>query len=301
MGCPGDWDPACPQAQLTLDQNDRIWKGTYTLPDGTYSYKVAINKAWDENYGAGAIQNGANIDLTSAGAPITFFYDHRTHWVTSTAQGSIVVAPGSFQSEMGCAGDWDPACMRSWLQDPDGDGTFTLSTTQIPAGSYEGKVALDRTWDVNYGQGGVPNGANIPFTVPEGDGVITNFTYDSASHVLTVTTSTAAQPPDITVADALWVDDSTIAYPLDRLPAGSDPQWLRFRLHWGELAIDATSLGGESASLGVAGTTDDGYVLLRLDKQTAKKKTLDEIHAAVNVAVGVYDDAGGLIDATGVG
>ncbi len=301
MGCLGDWDPGCDQAQLTLDPNDKIWKGTYTLPAGTYSYKVAIDRSWNENYGAGAVRDGANVDLTSNGTPITFFYDHRTHWVTSSAQGPIVVAPGSFQSEMGCAGDWDPGCMRSWLQDPNGDGIFTLSTTQIPAGGYEGKVAINRAWDENYGQGGVPNGANIPFTVPEGDDVITNFSYDSVTHVLTVTTSTAAQPPDITVADALWVDAATIAYPLDRLPAGTDPRWLRFRLHWGELAVDATSLGGRSASLSVGGTTEDGYVLLQLDKQTAKKKTLDEIHAAANVALGVYDDAGGLIDATGVG
>ena len=47
-----------------------------------------------------------------------------------------------------------------------------------------------------------------------------------------------------------------------------------------------------------AGTTDDGYALLRLDKQTAKR--IDEIRAGPSVAVGVYDDAGGLLDATGV-
>ena len=31
--------------------------------------------------------------------------------------------------------------MRPWLQDPDGDGTYTWSTDQIPAGSHEFKVA----------------------------------------------------------------------------------------------------------------------------------------------------------------
>ena len=75
--------------------------------------------------------------------------------------------------------------------------------------------------------------------------------------------------------------------------------WLRFRLHWGDLAVDATTLGGESASLSVVGTSDDGYVLLRLDKKTAKR--IDEIRAGPIVAVGVYDDAGRLLDATGVG
>ena len=60
----------------------------------------AGNGEWDVR--AAGQQNGANIDLTSDGSPVTFSYDHRRHFVTSTAQGPIVVAPGSFQSEMGC-------------------------------------------------------------------------------------------------------------------------------------------------------------------------------------------------------
>ena len=43
----------------------------------------------------------------------------------------IVTVPGSFQSELGCSGDWDPGCLRSWLQDPDGDGTYTFETTAL--------------------------------------------------------------------------------------------------------------------------------------------------------------------------
>ncbi|MFN2518177.1 MAG: alpha-amylase family glycosyl hydrolase, partial [Jatrophihabitantaceae bacterium] len=299
MGCTGDWDPACLQAQLSLDPNDKIWKGTYTLPAGTYSYKVAINNTWDENYGAGGVRNGANIDLTSDGTtPITFFYDHRTHFVTSTAAGPVAVAAGSFQSEMGCAGDWDPACLRSWLQDPDGDGTATLSTTQIPPGSYETKVALNRTWEVNYGGGGVQGGANIPFTVPNLVGVITTFSFDTASHVLTVTTSSPGAKPDLSVAAAFWIDNQTIAYPVNRLPAGVDPAWLRFRLHWGDLAVDATGLGGSFATVTRVPGGPTGYLALRLDPKTAEHR--DQILAAPMVAIGVYDDADGLIDATSV-
>jgi len=189
--------------------------------------------------------------------------------------------------------------MRSWLQDPDGDGTYTLSTTQIPPGSYETKVALDGSWDVNYGQGGVPNGANIPFTVPDAAGVITTFSYDSTSHVLTVTTSTPGAKPDLSVAAAYWIDNRTIAYPLDRLPSGVDPVWLRFRLHWGDLAVDAMSLGGSYLPLTVVpGAGPDGYVALRLGRVTPHLRS--QILAAPMVALGVYDDADRLIDATGV-
>ena len=149
MGCSGDWQPDCAQAQLTLDPKDEIWKGTYTsIPAGDYEYKAAINKSWDENYGVGGGKGAGNIAYTApAGKPVNFYYDHRTHWVTSDAQGPIITAPGSFQSELGCPGDWAPDCMRSWLQDPDGDGTYTFTTDQIPAGSYEFKVAVGLSWN----------------------------------------------------------------------------------------------------------------------------------------------------------
>ena len=42
-----------------------------------------------------------------------------------------------------------------------------------------------RRWDENYGQGGVPGGANIPFTVPADNAKVT-FTYVASTHVLTV-------------------------------------------------------------------------------------------------------------------
>ena len=34
MGCPGDWQPDCGPAQLTLDPDDQVWKGTYEHPPG---------------------------------------------------------------------------------------------------------------------------------------------------------------------------------------------------------------------------------------------------------------------------
>ena len=95
------------------------------------------------------------------------------------------MAPGSFQSELGCPGDWDPTCLRSWLQDPDGDGIYAFETTALPQGSYETKVAINESWNENYGQGGVLNGSNIAFTVPSDHAKVT-FSYDSGSHVLSV-------------------------------------------------------------------------------------------------------------------
>ena len=44
----------------------------------------------------------------------------------------IATAPSSYQHFLGCTGDWQPDCLRSWLQDPDGDGVYTFSTSSIP-------------------------------------------------------------------------------------------------------------------------------------------------------------------------
>jgi len=184
-GCPGDWDPACAATHLTYDASDDVWQGTFNLPAGAYQYKAALNNAWDENYGLHAVPNGDNIPLAAPGGPVKFYYDHKTHWATNSVSTPVPVAVGDFQSELGCPGDWQPDCLRSWLEDPDGDGTATFQTTALPAGSYEAKVAVNESWDVNYGAGGVLNGANIPFTVPFDHAPVT-FSYDGSTHVLTI-------------------------------------------------------------------------------------------------------------------
>ena len=106
--------------------------------------------------------------------------------MTSDAEGPILTAPGSFQSELGCSSDWKPDCMRPWLQDPDGDGTYTFTTSLIPAGDWEVKVAHGLSWSENYGVGGVFDGPNYAFTVPAA-GATTTFTYDPETHILTIT------------------------------------------------------------------------------------------------------------------
>ncbi|HUQ09664.1 MAG TPA: pullulanase-type alpha-1,6-glucosidase [Steroidobacteraceae bacterium] len=209
-GCAGDWDPACPATQLVYDANGDIWRNSFDIPAGGYEYKVALNGSWDVNYGLHAQQNGPNIPLNVA-APrnITFYYDHKTHWVTENLGSIIATVPGSFQSEMGCASDWDPGCFRTWLQDVNGTSIYSFSTGAIPAGSYEAKVALDGAWDVNYGAGGVQNGPNIAFTVPS-TGMDVVFQWDSGTHDLRVIVG--GIHGDLTKAQAYWLSADTIAW-----------------------------------------------------------------------------------------
>ena len=95
-------------------------------PEAKVAYASAIDSGLTETYPA------AQLTLTqSAAGQVKFYYDPVTHYVRDNV-ARIAVSPGSFQSELGCPGDWQPDCLKSWLQDPDGDGIFTFTTTAIP-------------------------------------------------------------------------------------------------------------------------------------------------------------------------
>ncbi len=229
LGCPGDWQPDCAATHLAYDSNDDVWQGTFSILAGGWEYKAALNDSWAENYGANAQPGGANIALSlGAETSVKFYYDHKTHWVTDNQNSIIATAPGSFQGEIGCSGDWDPGCLRSWLEDPDGDGTYTFTTTAIPAGSYEAKVAINESWDVNYGANGVQNGPNVPFTVSIGYSPVT-FSYETSTHLLTIATTTHAHDNNVEW-DGLRHDSRNTLYrtPGGAVPAGT-PVTIRFR------------------------------------------------------------------------
>ena len=305
IGCAADWDPTCDQAQLTLDPEDQIWKSTVDIVKGEYEYKAAINKAWDENYGSSGARNGSNVNVKPAGGEVSFYYDHASHWVTSTAQTPILTAPGSFQSELGCAADWKPDCMRPWLQDLDGDGTYTWASVLIPEGTYEFKVAHGLSLDEAY------PADNVTLTVPA-DGMLVTINYVLANHQVSVAVTQAAAIPDLSVAKAVLIRDDLIAYPGAAVPDGVDPRSLTWRLHWsakGALSLDSEAVtGGQVASL----TRDwkglpagllvqhpelKGFIALRADSLTASR--MKNIMSG-QVAVGMYDDQSRLVDATGL-
>ena len=195
LGCPGDWQPECANTHLTYDAVDDVWQGTFPLPAGSYEYKAALNGTWDENYGANAILNGANVPLVLDGdASVKFYFDDATNWVTDNASTVIAVAPGDFQSELGCPGDWDPACLRSWLKDVDGDGLHRFSTSGLPVGSYQFKVAIDEGWDENYGPNGVRGSAdNMVFAITAPGDTLT-ITYNERNHMTRVSVVPATPP-----------------------------------------------------------------------------------------------------------
>ena len=185
IGCAGDWTPDCATSELIYDEADDVWQGKFALPVGNYEYKVALNDSWDESYGTPPDGGNISISVTVA-STVTFYYDHKNHWVTDNLNEVIATVPGSYQTMIGCPGDWDPGCLRTWLQDPDGNGVYTFTTIAMP-GDFEGKVAINESWDENYGVGGVAgDGDNYTFTVVNANSPL-DFAYDHVSHLLTIT------------------------------------------------------------------------------------------------------------------
>ncbi|HEV2860943.1 MAG TPA: alpha-amylase family glycosyl hydrolase [Pyrinomonadaceae bacterium] len=258
LGCSGDWQPECGSTHLGYDSGDDVWQRSFFVPAGNWEYKAPLNDNWGENYGLNAQQNGSNITLSLGSSQnVKFYYDHKSHWITSNRNSVIAVAPGSFQSELGCAGDWDPSCLRSWLQDTDGDGTYTFKTTALPAGNYEGKVAINESWDENYGAGGAPNGSNISFNVPADNAQVT-FSYNSATHVLTIETVNTPPPAGDVQWDGLRHDtfDPYYRSPFGAVPAGS-PVTLRFRTaHFDVTGVDVRVYTFDPATGATAGPVD---------------------------------------------
>ncbi|MBN2303291.1 MAG: pullulanase-type alpha-1,6-glucosidase [Anaerolineae bacterium] len=327
LGCDGDWQPECEATFLTRDFANDVWSATFELPEGAYEYKAALNGSWDENYGLHAEPGGANIPLVlDETTAVTFYYDHKTHWITDNVNSIIATLPGTHQSELGCVpaantGDWEPGCLRTWLQDPDGDGIYTYSTVLIPVGDWEVKVAINGGWDENYGDEGARNGPNILYTTPA-DGHDVTFTWDSESKVLEIGMSdepvvsadelaelraalSASVPPpgDITKAKAYWVAADTIAWDIE-------PEVAVYRLHYdpdGAMAFEEGALvGGESIRLRfeLDGLSEDILAKFpHMEGLTAfkiKEEDLDKVPDILKgqFAISATRSGGALIDAT---
>jgi pullulanase len=216
LGCPGEWQPACENTLLTYDIEDDVWQGEFEIQPANDAdkrgprYKAALNGGWGENYGVNAAANGPDIPLlVSEPTLVKFYYDHKTHWIADNFNKPIIVAMGDFQSQIGCFNDNDPTCLRAWLQDPDGDGVYGVTTGGLRAGTYTVTFTLNE--DAN----------NIlaepqQFTV-ETDGNAVYFGYDAVNNSTTIST-TGAPVGNLTKQRAIWIDRDTILW---RIGGGS--------------------------------------------------------------------------------
>jgi pullulanase len=218
LGCSGEWLPDCEDTMLTYDEEDDVWQGTYEIQPGNDAdkrgprYKAALNGGWSENYGQNAAAGGADIPLVvEESTQVKFYYDHKTHWITDNFNSPIVVAMGSFQSQIGCLEDNDATCLRSWLQDPEGDGVYGVLTGGLEAGTYNVTFTLNEDPSQVIGE---PQ----QFTVLN-DGDAIYFGYDALKNQTTIST-TGAPVGNLTKQHAIWINRNTILW-----NAPADPGW----------------------------------------------------------------------------
>ncbi len=211
LGCDGDWQPACKKTELTYDAAADLYRGTFAIPKGDYEYKIALNGTWDVNYGLNGVPGGPNIPLKlAADTTVTFIFDYKTHSILDSVNASFIVLAGSFQKTLGCSQDFAPDCLNTLMQDGNADGIYVFTTSDLPAGDYEAKVAINNSLSEGYGAGGVKDGKNITFTVPA-DYQEMYFGFDSTSHALVIS-SEGAPRGDLHKAKAYWVDRGTFAW-----------------------------------------------------------------------------------------
>ncbi|WP_223641257.1 pullulanase-type alpha-1,6-glucosidase [Corallococcus sp. EGB] len=236
-GCASNNDPTCAQTALTYDAADDKWQGSFNVPAGTWHFKVALDGSLSQTHGG---PGGADVVLNQAAAgAVKFYFDANTLYVTSNRSGTIATVAGTLQSKLGCPGDWAPDCLRTLMQDPDGDGIYTFTTKALPAGSYECKVALDEQWTTAY------PGSNAAFAV-ERDGQEMIFTFDSGASKKVTIRAADAPAGNLLLARAHWIARDTLVWsPEVAVPAGTV-----FKLHTaptGGMTLGSTGVQGGTA------------------------------------------------------
>jgi len=170
-----DWTPL----GTAEDTTPRVFHTTDTLPEGTLVEYRAVTVDADGDRAAASTFASVGVDVS--GVPGE---------EEPETDIDLVTVPGSHNSEMGCAGDWTPDCENARLTER-ADGVYS-GTFDLPAGDYEYKVAINGTWDLNYGTGGEQNGPNATYTH---DGGEVTFYWDPVSKDF----SSTAQGPIVTL------------------------------------------------------------------------------------------------------
>jgi len=269
LGCPNDWAPECENTALE-NLGDGIWEATFTLPAGSYEYKVALDGGWENNYGADGEAGGDNITLElDEDADVTFTYNHNIGFIFDnvtlgmpaatdaepTEIPELVNIPGTIQDVLGCPGPWAPDCTETALE-YNAEWDIWSRTFEVPAGSYEYKVAINGSWTENYGAFADQDGGNIILNVPETQEVTfiydhkTNWISDTVRHDLVTAvgefqTQLGCESADATCL-ASWLQDVDGDGIYNLSTSG---------LSAGEYDV-RISLGGGDATLGADGTTD---------------------------------------------
>ncbi|WP_423219043.1 pullulanase-type alpha-1,6-glucosidase [Zhihengliuella halotolerans] len=282
-----DWAPL----GVAEDTTPRVFHDVGDLAEGTLvEYRAVATNADGERYAASTYASVGN-DVSGnnpAEGPATDI--------------DMVTVPGSHNSEMNCAGDWDPACESARLAEASA-GVYAAAF-DIPAGDYEYKAAINGSWDVNYGANGVAGGANLRYAHDGGD---VNFYFDPRNNIV----QSDADGPIVTLPGSLqdelgcesdWAPeclgtlmhdgdgDGVYEFTTDALPAGSYEVKVAHGLSWDEnYGVDGVP-GGENYAFSATAGEPVSF------RYTLDTNTL-EVAAAEQGAAGVGEARAHWIDA----
>ena len=190
LGAGKEWDPSDAKTLMKPDgKGHRVFTGK--LPKGNYDFKVALGGSWDVNYGKDGQPNGGNIALRLlADHQVTFTYDEKTHKITYDYAGKDaeqaqfanqrdIVLCGDLQPLGGAGAKWAPSDMATKMKDV-GNGFYEFTIKNMPAGTYNYKIAINGSWAENYGLNGIADGANVAMTLDKPETV--TFYYNDKTH-----------------------------------------------------------------------------------------------------------------------
>lgn len=159
----------------------RVFHDSETLPAGTLVEYRAVTTDAAGNHSAASSYGSAGFAVTTEETE------------APEAEISMVTVPGNHNVAMGCAADWQPACEAAKLTKNE-DGIYA-GTFELPAGSYEYKVAMNGSWDLAYGSGGDSSGDAKNLTYTHDGGPVT-FYWNPVTKIAQNT----SQAPIITLA-----------------------------------------------------------------------------------------------------
>jgi pullulanase len=96
---------------------------------------------------------------------------------TSAQSNRIVTLPGTIQKALG-GKEWEPKDEITRMTEVSADVYEFVAA--FPKGKYEYKVAINQSWDENYGKNGEKGGANLTLDVPN-DNTIVKFVFNYAT------------------------------------------------------------------------------------------------------------------------
>lgn len=208
------------------------WEITYEdLTAGEYEMKIQQGGSWAYNFGSDKF-NGSNCMLqVPRDCDVTVCFDYEGQvsvageytnfkiWAVYTdlsgdiigtqelgkneSISSIWTVAGSFAGYDSNA-DWSvtyPKFNMSYI----GDDKYMLTLSDVPAGSYEFKIAKNNSWAVSYGLGGTLDGANMSFTLGRASDV--TFVFDEITHMTEVSATVQGALTEVNVESPVYSFD----------------------------------------------------------------------------------------------